>query len=131
MKKRKSSKINHLESFSRFYREIQEKSDVKIKGYIDIQRAKSDEDMKRHVSALSEDFQSRVEAIGEQFGGLNNRLDSVDKRLDSHSEMVGKLLVSMDVVKTNVEFMKDSLKKKVDYDEFIALERRVPRLNQK
>ena len=124
MKRKKASKKNYLESFSKFYKEVQDKSDTKIKGYIDIQRAKSDEDMKRYVGALSEDFQARVSVIGEQFGGLN-------KKLDSHSEMIGKLTVDMDIVKTNVEFMKGDLKKKVDYDEFLALERRLSLLESK
>ena len=102
----------------KFWTDVQEKSDTKIKGYIDIQRAKSDEDMKRHVGALSEEFQGRVKAVAEQFGGLN-------EKLDSHTEMIGKLVVDMDIVKTNVEFMKDSLKKKVDYEKFTLLENRV------
>ena len=102
----------------RFWRDAQDKSDAKIKGYIDIQRTKSDEDTRRYIGALSEDFQGQVKVIAEQYGDIN-------KKLDSHGEMIGKLAVDMEVVKTNVEFMKDSLKKKVDYDEFNPLKLRV------
>ena len=85
---------------------------------------KSNKDIKRYTSALSEEFQGRVEVIAEQYGDIT-------KKLDSHTEMIGKLAVDMEIAKTNVEFMKDSLKKKVDYDEFIALERRVHSLEGK
>ncbi len=124
MKNRKPSKENHLERFSKFYRGIQERSDTKIKGYIDIQRTKSDEDMKRHVSALSEEFQGRVKVIGEQYG-------DIQKTLKSHTAMIGNLAEDISIIKINVEFLKDGLKKKVDYDEFLALERRMSVLEAK
>ena len=108
----------------KFWSDLQEKSDSKIKGYIDIQRAKSDEDMKRHIGALSEDFQSKVAFIAEQYGDIK-------KELSSHTEMIGDLSENMEIVKTNIEFIKNELKKKVDYDEFISLERRVRLLEEK
>jgi chromosome segregation ATPase len=91
------------------------------------------------LGALSEEFQSRVEVIGEQFGGImrkleehddrfeqidrklkehdehfvkiDNRLDKIDKMLNSHTEMIGTLMVDMTGVK-------DSLTQKVDKKEF-------------
>lgn len=110
------------------------------------------EEIKRHMTALSEDFQGKVKVIGEQFGGLNEKIDKINETLDSHTEMIeemssdmkdvkttlvshtemiGKLAVDVEVVKTNVEFMKGSLKKKVDYDEFLALERRLSLVESK
>jgi len=89
------------------------------------------EDIKRHISALSEEFQGRVKVVAEQFGGLNTKIDRIHNTLDSHTDMIGKLAVDMEIVKTNVEFIKGSLKKKVDYDEFLALERRMSVLESK
>ena len=121
--KKKISRKKKVDTL-KFFSDLHEKSDAKIKGYIDIQRGKTDEDIKRYIGAVSEDFQGKVTVVAEQYG-------TIVKKLDSHTEMIGKLAVDMEIVKTNVEFMKDSLKKKVDYDEFIALERRVHSLEGK
>lgn len=123
MKKRvsKKKKVDTLKFFS----EMQDKSDAKIKGYIDIQRAKSDEDIKRYTGALSEEFQGRVKGVAEQFGGLNTKIDKLQDTVDSHTEMIGSLMTDVSTIKSNMEFLKGALKKKVDYDEFLALERRL------
>ena len=96
-------------------------------------------EIRRHMSALSEDFQGRVKVVAEQFGGLNGKIDRLQDTVDSHAEMFGKiqhtidahtemigiLMVDVSTIKANVEFLKGGLKKKVDYDEFLALERRL------
>lgn len=99
---------------------------------------RSDEDIKRYTGALREEFKGQVKAVAEQYGGLNEKIDKIHgtlyshtKTLDSHTEMIGKLMVNTEVIKTNVEFLKGSMKKKVDYDEFLALERRMSLLESK
>ena len=92
---------------------------------------KSNENIKRYTGVLSEEFKGQVKAVAEHHLDLKKDITDVKRALDSHTEMIGKLGVDMEIVKTNVEFMKDSLKKKVDYDEFIALERRVHSLEGK
>lgn len=82
------------------------------------------EDMKRHMSALSEDFQERVKVVAEQFGGLNTKIDKMHGTLDSHTEMIGTLMVDMTVVKSDVKLIKESLKTKMNRKEFVAFERR-------
>ena len=52
-------------------------------------------DVKRHMSALSEDFQDKVSAVAEQFLGVNRKLDSLTERLDSHTEMIGRMATDM------------------------------------
>lgn len=102
-------------------------------------------DIKRHMSALSEDFQGRVKVVAEQFVGLNGKIDNlqhtVDRHtekidrlqstIDSHTEMIGALMTDVSTIKGNVEFLKGGLKKKVDYDEFLALERRLSLVESK
>ena len=61
------------------------------------------EDIKRHMSALSEEFQGRVEGV---------------------AEMIGQLMVDMTEVK-------NGLKAKVTQDDFARLEKRVVRLETK
>jgi chromosome segregation ATPase len=99
----------------------------------------STDDVKRYLGSLSEDFQGRVSALGEQFAGLNRKideqsrkldehgrkldehgrkLDEHSRKLDAHTEMIG-------AIAEDVAIIKGDLKKKVDYDEFQALTRRV------
>ena len=72
----------------------------------------------RHFGVVIEHVDDKVQLIAEQYGDIK-------KSLDAHTEMVGKLAINMEIVKEDVEFIKNSLKKKVDVDEFAALERRV------
>ncbi|MDO8521622.1 MAG: hypothetical protein Q7S52_05905 [bacterium] len=92
----------------------------------------SGDEVKRYLGSLSEDFQHKVSAIGEQFGGLNKKLDEHGRILAMHSEMLGQLNVRTMVLQTDVaEIKKDvqeiktDLKQKVDRQEFARLERRV------
>jgi hypothetical protein len=62
------------------------------------------EDYQRYLGVLAEDFESKTDLIAEQY------LD-IKKTLDSHTGMIGKLTVDMEIVKTDIEFMKNSLKK--------------------
>ena len=86
------------------------------------------------ISAVAEQYQSINETLGSHttmIEGLTGDMKTVKQTLNSHTEMIGELAVDVEVVKTNVELIKGSLKKKVDYDEFIALERRVHSLEAK
>ena len=116
-------------------------------------------DMKRYVGALSENFTKQVGGVAEQWLGvkkdtgeikgilnthteilqrhgliLNHHteiLESHDKTLNSHTEMIGKLMTDMTIIKEDIEFLKGGMKRKVDYDEFLALERRTAVLETK
>ena len=93
------------------------------------------EEVKRYLGALSEDYTAKVDTIAEQYFGLNGKIDgglaALNEKIDSVTEMVGKLAEDMTVVKQNIEFIKGDLRKKVDYDEFASLERRVAVLERK
>jgi len=91
-------------------------------------------DVKRYMGALSEEFQGRVSAIAEQFQGLHdqidgihNKLDEHTKILDMHTEMIGMLMEDVSEIKEELKEKADKsdLKKKVNYDEFASLERKV------
>ena len=106
----------------------------------------------RNLGALIEDNNDKLKGVAEQYTGLQKDVSGIKKTLDfhtgmieglssdmknvkatlsSHTEMIGKLAVDVNIVKTNVEFIKGSLKKKVDYDEFTALEKQVSRVESK
>lgn len=82
------------------------------------QAISKDQQETRHLfGIMKEDFDSKVQLIGEQYGTIK--------------EMMGSLAEDMQIVKSDVEFIKGSLRKKVDYDEFQTLEKRVAMLEAK
>lgn len=90
-----------------------------------VAKSYSGDEVKRYIGSLSEDFQHKVSAIGEQFGGLNKKIDGINVKLDehgkilnSHTQMIGQLM-------TDVQEIKNDLKQKVDRTEFARLEKRV------
>lgn len=113
-------KILLRENNKEIRKEIREDARHDIKEAID----ESEGRIKRHISVLSEDFKSQVALIGEQHG-------SIMQKLDSNTEMIGGMKEDIEVIKMNVEFMKNSLKKKVDLEEFESLEKRVSLLESK
>jgi len=64
----------------------------------------------RYLGAAMEHFESEVGAIAEQYGNI---------------------IFKIEVINENIEFIKNSLKIKVDLEEFSALERRVTLLEKR
>ena len=102
-------------------------------------------EVKRHMSALSEEYQSRIDGVVEQFGGMNRhfelldkkfdlvdrkfdliekKFDSLDKKLDSHTEMIARLLEQSQEIKSE-------MRQKVELQLFAKLEKRVALLESK
>ncbi len=63
--------------------------------------------------------------------GHTQTLDGHTQILDSHTEMFGQIFVDLSIIKEDIEFIKTDLKKKVDIDQFAALEKRVAFLERK
>ena len=68
------------------------------------------DEVKRYIGAVTEDFQHRVSAIAEQFLGLNEKidantnllegkLDEHGKILNSHTEMIGRLMIDVETLR--------------------------------
>ncbi len=90
------------------------------------------------LGVVVERVDGNVRVVAEQYGDIKKTLDghtkilhSHSEILHSHSEMIAKLMVNIEIMKTDIEFIKTGLKKKVDVDEFAALERRVANLERK
>lgn len=81
-------------------------------------------ELKRYLGAMHEEHMDALKGMGEQF------LD-VNRKLDSHSEMVGQMNVKISVIQEDIEFIKSGLKRKVDQEEFDALIRRVSILEKR
>ena len=109
-------------------------------------------DLKRYLGVLHEEHMETIKAVSEQFVDVN-------RKLDSHTDVIGKLAEDMVVVKSDLDtvksdldtvksdlgavqsdieimksdigIIKTDLKQKVDRTEFATLERRVVRLESK
>jgi hypothetical protein len=90
------------------------------------------DEFKRHTGALLEKFDDGLQLMGEQLVGLeekfDKKFDGLNAKVDSHTEMTGKLMTDMSIVKGDLTTIKSGLKRKVDYDDFQKLEKRVLRL---
>ena len=58
----------------------------------------------------------KVNLVSEQYG-------DIAEKLDNHTEMIGGLATDVAIIKGDIEFIKNGLKKKVNLDEFVALEK--------
>jgi hypothetical protein len=85
----------------------------------------------RNLGVLIEDTNYKVGTIAEQYTDIKKTLDEHTKTFNSHTEMIGKVATDVEIVKTDIEFIKGGLRKKVDYDEFITLEKRVAAMESK
>lgn len=63
------------------------------------------EEIKHYIGVVSQDFQRRVSAIPEQFGGLH-------EKLDSHTGIIGRMAADVEIIKENLEFSKATSRKR-------------------
>jgi chromosome segregation ATPase len=83
-------------------------------------------------------YEVKFVSIDEKLTSHGKRLASIEKKLDSHEVRLASIeskLVSIEkdieIMKVDISFIKNSLKKKVDVEEFEALEKRVAILEAK
>ena len=84
-------------------------------------------EIKNTLGSHTETLASHTEILNSHTGTLNLHtkiLKSHSATLKSHTGMIGNLAVDVAIVKEDVAFIKGDLKKKVDFEEFVALERR-------
>lgn len=84
----------------------------------------SSTEMNRYLGTLCETHNENLKVINENFVVVNRKIDSMKEILDSHTEMIGILM-------EDVSSIKGDLKKKVDYDDFLSLVRRVQKIESK
>lgn len=76
------------------------------------------------VGIFKEDLESKINIIAEQY-------DDIKTAQKVQTEMIGALMEDVQIIKSDVQFLKVELKRKVDYDEFDALTKRVALLESK
>jgi len=82
------------------------------------------EEIKRHQKMLLEEFGSRLKVVAEVQVEHTKKFDEIFKRLDAIMEMTA-------LNTENIEMIKGMLKRKVDFEEYEKLEKRVSILEKK
>ncbi len=67
------------------------------------------EDIKRHMGALKEDFQDKVKVVAELALDIKKTIDSHTKILDSHTEMIGNLATDVETLKEDMKIVKEDI----------------------
>lgn len=76
-----------------------------------------------YIGTLAEDFNSNLKLVAESTSGIQKQLVFI-------KEMVARNTEDLEIMKMDIEFIKHSLKKKVDIEEFATLEKRVLKLEK-
>jgi len=79
---------------------------------------------KRHFDIVAEDLKGEIKLLAE---GVSTNTE----KLQEHDIRFNRIEDTLQVMKLDLEFIKNELKQKVDRDEFAALEKRVSMLEAK
>ncbi len=84
----------------------------------------------RRLGVMMEANNDKIDLVAEQYGditvtidGIKEDVGGIKKTLDEHTELFGRVFVDLSIIKDYIEFIKTDLKKKVDIDQFAALEK--------
>jgi len=98
---------------------------------------KIDEKLQEHDQRFNK-IEEKLEEHDERFNKIEGKLQEHDKKfnkiegkLQDHDDRFNKIDESLEIIKLDIEFIKNELKQKVSRDEFAALEKRVARLEAK
>ena len=73
----------------------------------------------------------RLEGVSEQVAVNTEKITAVEKRLEGHDKRFENIDATLQIIKVDIEFIKNELKQKVSREEFAVLERRVSLLEGK
>ena len=90
-----------------------------------------EEDFKTHIGALREDFDDKVKLLAESASGIQEQLVAIRDMVVKNTEDTEIIKIQMMAIKSDVQIIKQNLKRKVDVEEFEALEKRIVILESK
>jgi chromosome segregation ATPase len=98
---------------------------------------KIEEKLQEHDQRFNK-IEEKLEEHDERFNKIEEKLQEHDKKFNKiegksqdHDDRFNKIDESLEIIKLDIEFIKNELKQKVSRDEFAALEKRVARLEAK
>lgn len=88
-------------------------------------------EMKRFMGVMHEEHLEALKGFKEGFSVINKRLDRHEELLESHTEMIGQLMVDVTELKGDMKEVKNEIRGKISQKDFTKLELRVTRLEAK
>lgn len=85
----------------------------------------------RHFDVVAEDIKDKIETVSEQVATNTEQIAEIRETLFQHDKEFATIKDTLEIIKLDIEFIKNELKQKVGRDEFAALERRVAMLEAK
>lgn len=92
----------------------------------------------RYLGVLAEDFKSQIKLIAESVSGIQEQLIALRDMVVKNTEDIEMIKINMlqtnkdiEIMKGDIGLIKNSLKKKVDVEEFAFLEQRVAALERR
>jgi ABC-type Na+ transport system ATPase subunit NatA len=87
--------------------------------------------VQREIGVLIEHFESKLDLSLEQHLDTNKKIDTLSKRMDTLEEHTARISVDMTIVKQQMQIINAGFKRKVELEEFEALESRVAALEKR
>ena len=106
------------------------KQSAEIKGHNDVLYEKFREDIKI-IGEGWDTVREKTEATFEIASELKEKTERMSDKLDATFEIVGEMKIDIEIIKSDISFIKQELKQKADRDELTALEKRVIFLENK
>jgi chromosome segregation ATPase len=114
-----------LKEHDQRFENISEKLKEHDKGFIGIEEKLKEHD--KRFCAIEE----KLKEHDKRFIGIDKRFITIEGKLKEHDKRFDKIEDTLEIIKLDIEFIKNELKQKVGRDEFAALEKRVSLLEAK
>lgn len=132
----KEQKEEYQEDGQRYLKVLSEKADANFK-LLSEQYSSIKETLDIHTDQIASIKETldvhtvQISSIKETLDNHTEQFVSIKETLDNNTEMTASTKEDVEIIKMDIEFIKNSLKKKVDAEEFSVLEKRVAFLEAK
>ena len=106
-------------------------TEEKLKNILDDRFNRQEDKFQRHVGVLVERFESQTKLIAESISGLQQQLIAIKEMVAKNTEDIQEMKVHMEIMRSDIEIIKQNLRRKVDLEDFETLEKRVMFLEKK
>lgn len=94
-------------------------------------KLKKPKNISPEIGTALEYFEDQVKIIAEHILSIDKKLTGVDGRLEAIERAVKMTNENIEIMKMDMELIKQGFKRKVDIEEFAALEKRVSKLESR
>jgi len=90
-----------------------------------------EENFKQLKDEICRHFDVVAERLEDKIGIVSEQVATNSEKLEEHNQRFNKIDETLEIIKLDIEFIKNELKQKISRDEFAVLERRVSILEAK